>query len=387
MTDRKSGTIKFFRADKGFGFIKSPEQDVYLHISDVVDGTTPERDSVYYYDKEKGRDGKPQAKNASQDPVIWSQKQSSVAEKSNDGERSKHDLHNWAFIPMDTVPCKLAELALHEDWDYSERTEQRIDKYGVLKNYITYTFMRLSREKKILEIEKFAVFNTGLVDSLYRPIYALFETNHIADRQPWKWCSFCVSGEGPDGKLLARTFSRLPPVAKYFDTIDTIYFDADAPFDENVGHIIHDGIREDRYPPDFITKYAGGFSQEEYSRNKEQYLAQVAERLEFGSSQMIDFNNRLEHAVRLARKRAGWNYRAVVPQYYPRHDKMSLLLPLALVDDTAIDAALVVEPIRVDGELKYQAHTILSLPMAYKNARLVAKPISDWLTSEKIIGN
>jgi hypothetical protein len=92
--------------------------------------------------------------------------------------------------------------------------------------------------------------------------------------------------------------------------------------------------------------------------------------------------NRLKDAILLARKRVSWNYRAVVPQYYPKHNLMSFLLPISLSDDTKVDAALVVQSIRVDGKLRYQGYTIYPLAYAYRNARLVAKPISDWLDPE-----
>lgn len=96
--------------------------------------------------------------------------------------------------------------------------------------------------------------------------------------------------------------------------------------------------------------------------------------------------NRLKDAILLARKRVSWNYRAVVPQYYPKHNLMSFLLPISLSDDTKVDAALVVQSIRVDGKLRYQGYTIYPLAYAYRNARLVAKPISDWLDPERILG-
>ena len=58
-----------------------------------------------------------------------------------------------------------------------------------------------------------------------------------------------------------------------------------------------------------------------------------------------------------------------------------LLLPLALVDDERVDLALVVE-LQPSGT--YQGQTVLPLPWAYSNSRLVTRPDSDWLNAEKL---
>ena len=58
-----------------------------------------------------------------------------------------------------------------------------------------------------------------------------------------------------------------------------------------------------------------------------------------------------------------------------------MLLPLALVDEDTIDVALVLE---ATDSGAYIAHTILTLKMAYTNARLITRPDSDWLTAENI---
>jgi hypothetical protein len=56
-------------------------------------------------------------------------------------------------------------------------------------------------------------------------------------------------------------------------------------------------------------------------------------------------------------------------------------LPLALVDDEVVDIALVVEKTKSGN---YLGHTILPLAWAYSNARLVARPDSDWLVASEI---
>ena len=80
-------------------------------------------------------------------------------------------------------------------------------------------------------------------------------------------------------------------------------------------------------------------------------------------------------------KRVEWNFKTAIPMYFPTENIMSLLLPLSIMDDEKVDAALVVEKTKSGN---YLGHTILTLEMAYSNARLVSRPDSDWLAVEKI---
>ena len=89
----------------------------------------------------------------------------------------------------------------------------------------------------------------------------------------------------------------------------------------------------------------------------------------------------MKNALETAIKRANWNYKTAIPQYYPTHDSTSLLLPLALKDERTIDLALVVEK-QASGN--YQGHTVLPLAWAYSNARLITRPDSDWLSTDRI---
>ena len=76
-----------------------------------------------------------------------------------------------------------------------------------------------------------------------------------------------------------------------------------------------------------------------------------------------------------------WNFKTAIPMYYPSNNKMSLLLPLSLLDDDVIDLALVTERTKSGN---YLGHTILPLDWAYSNARLITRPDSDWLVADKI---
>ena len=98
---------------------------------------------------------------------------------------------------------------------------------------------------------------------------------------------------------------------------------------------------------------------------------------------MNRIKNRIQDATEHAIKRVRWNFKTAIPIYYPGQKQISLLLPLALVDEDKIDVALVLEATKD----AYIAHTILTLEMAYNDARLITRPQSDWLAAEKISVN
>ena len=84
--------------------------------------------------------------------------------------------------------------------------------------------------------------------------------------------------------------------------------------------------------------------------------------------------NRLDDAIELAQKRVEWNFKTAVPAFYPTKNTMSLLLPLDLTENEQPDVALVVELMESGA---YIGQTILTMKMAYNNARLICRPDSD----------
>ena len=68
----------------------------------------------------------------------------------------------------------LARLALYEKWHFGKTPDPR-NPYPILESYLSYTFFKLKSDGFVMEVDKkWATFNTGLVDKLYDPIYALF---------------------------------------------------------------------------------------------------------------------------------------------------------------------------------------------------------------------
>jgi len=151
-------------------------------------------------------------------------------------------------------------------------------------------------------------------------------------------------------------------------------------------HVIVDAVREGRFPKEFLRQHQPRLIQwQDYSdmdsTGRSDFLSRLAEAIEQDDQCMRTLSNRLRDAKTLAVKRTMWNFKTAIPQYYPRLDMMSLLLPLALVNDEKVDLAMVVTR---NENGSYQGRTVLPLAWAYSNARLVCRPDSDWLSPDAI---
>ena len=237
----------------------------------------------------------------------------------------------------------LASLASPENWEYRHTTPIPDRPYPLLLNYLKYTFKRLSEEKKIVKEAEVACFNTGLVTPLQEEIFAYLEPNEHEGREPWFLATFCQES---DRRLLS--FGTLPQRAQYFDDPSELLYDSRKSFRKNLTHII-DESRE-RFP-------------DPYRSDSETHRLRIA----------------LEGAIDHALKRVRQNYKTAVPQFYwPRgagKGQLQLLLPLCLTSPSQVDLALTVSRAKD----VYLASTVLTLDMAYNNARQLARPDRDWL--------
>lgn len=296
----------------------------------------------------------------------------------------KNALTNWAYLKhYHTTIKRLKDFALDERWHY--KTQNPEFPFPILSSYLNYTFYKLTREKdKILNNDKYAAFNSGLVDKRYEAIYVLFEKNE-SYTQPWKLVDFCIPGEGYAGKELVRNFKRMPDRAHYFDDVSDMLYDTRAGQPElDMKHILLDNagrlplnFLSENSPKEFKLKNPDLLSIDE----KRIYYSQLASAIEKDTKTYRNLTNRLKDSIVLAVKRIQWNFKTAIPMYFPTMNKMSLLLPLSLVDDEIVDVALVSEKTKSGN---YIGHTILPLNWAYSNARLVARPDSDWLVADQI---
>lgn len=297
--------------------------------------------------------------------------------------------------------------ALGEDWWYV--SGDKLTK-PILKNYISNTFERLKYEDeqellkakeegrkpnnlKILENEKYAVWNTGLVNDVYDPIYAFFERNdgrNPSIKQPWVFVDFNTANSFRQ-RIIAE-FPYKPARASYFDDPRELFYDITAGQPTlDYYHFIIKNI--ERLPIGFLKKGFGDlFNFEEHPEElprcqREAYYKRLASAIYADEDWKQFVITRFRNALSVALSRVSWNYKTAIPVYFITDKKMQLLLPLALEDKNRIDVALVCDHVYrpEDGVNNYQGKTILTLEMAYNNARLITRPDSDWLMGDRYV--
>ncbi len=302
---------------------------------------------------------------------------------SRDRASSPFNLMRWAYIrEFQSVVAQLKKMALEERWYYEKQDPS--NPYPILSNYLKYTFFRLMKEEKVQYKNGFAAFNTGLVNKLYDPIYALFEKNKNVGMQEWFFINFCVAGQEREGKQLVEIFNPLPERATYANSPSDYFYDGKSEPLMDWDHIILDNVARlpidflmENKPNNFVVRDTEGM--EEMARRE--YIDSFVKAIKDDDKAFRIMQNRIKDALKVAMKRVEWNFRTAIPMYYPTRDIVSLLLPLALVDEDKIDIALVIE--RKPSGL-YQGQTILPLELAYSDARLINRPDSDWLVANNI---
>ncbi len=283
-----------------------------------------------------------------------------ISNKSSDTHMEQ--LTSFAHIPAGAEE-ELRSLILRESWGYIDEAKE-----SALMKYLRYTFLKVSREKQVLKAEEYACFDTGLVDKLYRNVYMVFTKNRNPGMQPFYYAGFCVAGAKGLGKKIVEHFNPLPQAAHYFNNpSDLLYYPVNEP-SVDWEHIIVDNVA--RLPQEFLS--------EELRMDVDELPDSdgLQDCLKSDHSTLRRITARLKESLEVALKRTRWNYKTAIPMYYPAKDKLTLLLPLSLMNEEKVDVALVVERM-ANGN--FLGHTILSLKDAYSNARLIARPDSDWL--------
>lgn len=296
-------------------------------------------------------------------------------------QRTYYDLTDWAYLTdRNDFVKSLSKLALDEPWNFYVCSEAS-NSLPILWNYIKYTFCRIQHQNKIVySIDKnYAAFNTGLVDERYLSIIALFKRNAQGYKSEWIFKEFVIAGEG-NGKIISSKFSEEIRPATYTDSYSELIYDVELGTPViDYEHIIINRI--ERLPiawlkasilPYVDCKDVFQFKDEHNSYDYE-LLRKIVKENPIINRSLV---NRMKDAVELAIKRVRWNYKNAVPMFYPKRNKMCFLLPLCLVDDSKEDLALVVN--KTDAN-KYEGVTVIPLDWAYTDARVVARPNSEWL--------
>lgn len=235
----------------------------------------------------------------------------------------------------------LAALAEPEDWTGREGDVAR--PLPILDSYLRYTYRRLVLEDKIAISDdgEYAALNTGLLTPHAEEVFGLFSRNRVDAPQPWLFQRWACESD----RTILQRFPEPPPMAEYVHSSADLVYDWRRPLKLAYEHILVDNL--DRFPADL-------------------------------ANNVMRARQALDLAVAWAAKRARRNYKIVVPQWYPRLGAAGaqFLMPLDLSGDHSVDLALVVSAV---GDIAYRGHTVLTLDMAYTNARLVARPDSEWL--------
>lgn len=254
-----------------------------------------------------------------------------------------HEYASWSL----TSVLELAGMAQAEEWTYRYTSSDK--PVPILRNYVMYTFRRAYYQDRVIEVSdddqsRYATFNTGLLTPHYERIFAFFVAQTRTEySQPWFLRDFCRES---DYRLMR--FQRLPERATYFDHPADLLYDPRLDLRVQYEHIVND--RVERFPEILRTD----------ERRRTESVRQA-----------------VQHAI----FRVEQNYKTAIPQYRfaPRDDsdpgKLQLLLPLCLVDVSRADLALSIDKV---GDV-YRSATVLTLDMAYNNARLIARPDKEWL--------
>ncbi|MGW9027902.1 DUF3825 domain-containing protein [Streptomyces sp. NPDC055722] len=238
----------------------------------------------------------------------------------------------------------LAAQAEPEEWDGQAPGDRGTAR--ILRNYVRYTFKRALQQGKVPVSTdgEWSAFNTGLATNQQEPLYGLFRKNHRPEhRRQWVFHKWVEQSK----REFMEHFSpaKRPEFVTYTDSPADYIYDWSLELTLNYDHILNAETGNlDRFPP---------------ALQGNPYMARIL----------------LDGAVERAKDRVRRNFKAAVPSWYPTHGTVSLLLPLSLQIHDVVDLALVVGR---QGE-SYRGHTVLTPRMAYSNARLLARPDSDWL--------
>lgn len=258
--------------------------------------------------------------------------------KKEDANMDIYDYMYWGDYNLQIQ--KLADKAIPEKWSF----ENKNDNY-ILKNYLKYTFNKLQEENKIIETDTYCVFDTGLFSEYYAPIYAFGELHKNPSENTAKWFFKGFKDKYELGAL--DIIERFPERADYFSDPSSLVFNWHLDVNINYKHILDDLRTLERLP--------------ESIKNSDMQM------------------ETLEGVINNAVKRVIVNYKLAVPHYYC--NKIQLMIPLYFGKSDKPDVALVLD--RMKGNY-YQATTCLSMDMDYMDARIIAKPESNWLMVENI---
>jgi hypothetical protein len=265
----------------------------------------------------------------------------------------------------------LAAIAEPERWLYVRVPSE--SPLPVLDSYIRHTFARLSEQDKIQMTPTIACFNTGLLTPSQEQIYGVFNVAQRFDTRQSvgpgnkKWF---LKGWARAGDRSLTGFPQLPALPTYWDDPGDLIFNPALQVELNLDHIIRDNLS--RFPEELGGKLGrdgvptdADISEIDDDREPNPSNEDVKVPLALRNS----LEGAMKHSIRLAQR----SYRVAVPQFHRGH--IQLLLPLYMRDSDTVDLALTMEK---HGNW-YRGATVLYPDWAYRHARLLTRPNSEWL--------
>lgn len=282
----------------------------------------------------------------------------------------------------------LARAAAPERWNYPGEGVGKESRYGILRDYLASTLARLRATGGVVTSPNgtLAAFDTGLATPMDEELYAVLSPT--GTDIPWHLDGFATAGDGELGSRLTAHLPALPPRACYLEGIDDVMPHDGALVIPDYKSLL--GANIERLPRGFVVSLvAGTDAQAPLDRLSNAGPAEraaarrdLSRAIEGEPGRYRRACRALDDAVDLSLRRARRSYRHVAPAFDAALGRKLMLLPLALVDDTSIDCALVLE-LMPSGA--YQAAAVTSLSRAYAAARVVSEQLPTWLEADRAL--
>ena len=288
----------------------------------------------------------------------------------------------------DTMLGTLARAAAPERWNYPGEGVGKESRYGILRDYLASTLARLRTNGGVVTSSDgtLAAFDTGLATPMDEELYAVLSPT--GTDIPWHLDGFATAGDGELGSRLTAHLPTLPPRACYLEGIDDVVPRDGALVIPDYKSLL--GANIERLPLGFVASLvAGTDAQAPLDRLSAAGPAEraaarrdLSRAIEGEPGRYRRACRALDDAIDLSLRRARRSYRHVAPAFDAALGRKLMLLPLALVDDTNIDCALVLE-LMPSGA--YQAAAVASLSRAYAAARVVSEQLPSWLEADRAL--
>ncbi len=273
---------------------------------------------------------------------------------------------------MNNFLSELSRASIVENWDFKNYDSKIANP--ILKNYLENSYYQLFFEDKIIinNHEKKMCLNTGLMDSYFNELLLECDIHYSEDDVlfPFEFHNPLIRN-GSERLFIYYLDNKQPQMASFYQKPDDLYFNweiAQRPDGISISdqHIFEENLERIN---DSIADKSNRFEKNPVGISK--------------CKQM--FETTLKNSIKLAKR----NFKLVAPQFWSETGTIQYLMPIYLEGKCEENAKKEISLPNVALSLeysngKYLGKTILTLDMAYQNARVIARPDSFWLLPERI---